>query len=325
VFIALYFMTVITEDTENTKENQNIEFQLHRGDLHLRVSRIGATICGMWRGSESSDDPAAATIISTFRGAENNVGSQGEVLMPFPSRIPDGRYTFDGETYQLAFNDGTSPHAMHGFMRSALWEIAGLTDDVVTFSLAVHEGDFPGYPFSLTVDVTYTLTDDGLRCDFRAQNLGSKSAPFGAGFHPYFQVGSTVVDTDLLQVPLEQMLQNGEWVDVAGTSRDFRETRVIGDSPCDAVYTNPVRDADGMARASYFSPDGKRTVTVWMDKTFDYLVLYAGETLPPAYHRWALAIEPWTCAPNAFNYPERGLVVLKPGEVLSGSWGVVTG
>jgi aldose 1-epimerase len=59
-----------------------------------------------------------------------------------------------------------------------------------------------------------------------------------------------------------------------------------------------------------------------MDETFEYVVLYSGDTLPPSHQRFALAIEPWTCAPNAFNYPERGLNVLAPGARLSGSWGV---
>jgi aldose 1-epimerase len=308
----------MSENTITTEaDDQNTEYLLHGDDLRLRVSPFGASVRGMWRGDD--------LVITEYRGAENNIGSQGDVLMPFPSRIPDGRYTFDGATHQLAVNDSGRPHAMHGFLRSALWETTERSDSNVTFSITVNDGDYSGYPFALRISVTYSLQSAGLRCDFHCENFGIRPAPFGAGFHPYFTVGSDIIDVDILEVPLREFLKNGEHVEVAGTRWDFRKPKPVGDAPCDAVYRNPVRDSDGLARVRYTSPDGNRAITLWMDQTFDYLVLYSGDTLPPTHQRRALAIEPWTCAPNAFNYPERGLTVLAPGESLSGSWGVVMG
>ncbi len=304
---------------ENTVNSHDREYLLLHQALRLRVSPFGASLRGMW---QENGQARPIEIITQYSGAENNVGSQGDVLIPFPSRIPDGRYTFDGQSHQLAPNDGTGRHAMHGFLRAALWETAELSENAVTFAIRLKESDFPGYPFALRAEVTYRLEDAGLYCFFRAENSGTGAAPFGAGFHPYFTVGQETIDDDVLHLPLEQILQNGKLAEVAGTRWDHREPKPLGAAHYDAVYSKPIRDADGRARLRYSSSDGMRGVTVWIDETFDYLVVYSGDTLPPLHQRRALALEPWTCAPNAFNYPERGLKVLSPGEVFSGSWGV---
>ncbi|MES2462342.1 MAG: hypothetical protein V4671_17280 [Armatimonadota bacterium] len=303
------------ENNEIIDMTDDSEFILRFQDLSLRVAPFGASVRGMWRDN-------GHTIITQYSGSASNIGSQGDVLMPFPSRIPDGVYTFGGRTHQLAHNDSGRPHAMHGFLRGALWQIAERSDSAVTFSITVREDDFPGYPFALRISVSYRLDEDGLRCDFQAENTGQEPAPFGAGFHPYFTVGEEIIDADLLQIPLTETVQGGERVAVEGTRWDYRTPKPVGSAPCDAVYSRPIRDDDGLARVRYTSPDGRRMITLWMDRTFDYLVMFSGDSLPPTHQRRALAIEPWTCAPNAFNHPERGLVVLAPGESLAGSWGV---
>ena len=304
---------------ETTEPTKDTEYLLRRGDLHLRVAPWGASVRGMWRGDKHGD---CQLIISEYSGADSNIGSQGEVLMPFPSRISHGQYTFQGQTHQLAIPDDFGPHAMHGFLRSVLWETTERSETAVTFSIAIGESDFPGYPFALRVTVTYRLNERGLVCKFQATNTGTTDAPFGAGFHPYLMVGSPFIDSDLLTVPFERQMIGGTRTDVAGTEHDFLTERAVGSLCADAVYTAPLRDADGIARVRLAAPDQLRIVTVWMDKTFDYMVLYSGDTQPDVLRRRALAIEPWTCAPNAFNHPERGLTILKPGQTLSGSWGV---
>jgi len=48
---------------------------------------------------------------------------------------------------------------------------------------------------------------------------------------------------------------------------------------------------------------------------YNFLQVYT----PP--HRKSIAIEPMTCAPNAFNN-EQGLIILAPFESFSASWGI---
>jgi aldose 1-epimerase len=49
-------------------------------------------------------------------------------------------------------------------------------------------------------------------------------------------------------------------------------------------------------------------------------MVFTGDPLPEVARR-SVAVEPMTCAPNAFRTRD-GLVVLEPGETYSGSWGI---
>jgi aldose 1-epimerase len=58
---------------------------------------------------------------------------------------------------------------------------------------------------------------------------------------------------------------------------------------------------------------------LWFDETYRYLQVFTPEDLVGGTP--AVAIEPMTCAPDAFN-SGHGLIVLAPGQSWSGSWGV---
>jgi aldose 1-epimerase len=58
-----------------------------------------------------------------------------------------------------------------------------------------------------------------------------------------------------------------------------------------------------------------------MDRSFSALVIYSGDAIADAPRR-ALAIEPMTCASDAFNHPEWGLKRLEPGSSFGGQFAV---
>jgi aldose 1-epimerase len=59
-----------------------------------------------------------------------------------------------------------------------------------------------------------------------------------------------------------------------------------------------------------------------MDERFPYYMLFSGDTLPEmSSRRRSLAVEPMTCAPNAFASGD-GLIVLEPGESVVSRWGI---
>jgi aldose 1-epimerase len=61
-------------------------------------------------------------------------------------------------------------------------------------------------------------------------------------------------------------------------------------------------------------------VTLWVDGSYRYVMLFTGDGLPSVSRR-SLSVEPMTCAPNAFRSGE-GLVLLEPGETHTGTWGI---
>jgi aldose 1-epimerase len=103
--------------------------------------------------------------------------ARGHVLIPWPNRLTDGRYEWEGEQYEAPLNHGE--FAIHGLVRHAEWEVAG--DAAFEHTLEASRA----YPSTLRLRVEYALGDDGLHVRCIAENVGDRAAPFGAGFHPY--------------------------------------------------------------------------------------------------------------------------------------------
>ena len=300
-------------------DTPDTEITLTHGDWQLITAPYGASLRGLLHGG--------AEVVTKYTGAAGKVGGQGDVLIPFPGRVTEGKYTFDGQTLQMDKNDTEGPNAIHGFVRKKIWDSSsGETGAVYTTEIA--ESDNPGYPFALRVRVAYSLSDAGLTVSFAIANTGKTDAPVAAGFHPYFTVGSALINADMLHVPFDSYMEyknlvpTGRVLRVEGTPFDFRQPRPIGDAVLNTCFLQPQRDADGFLRIRLSDAQTQKSVTVWMDAAFSYVVLYSGDPLPPDHSRRALAIEPMTCGSDAFNYPKWGLVTLPPGETLSGSWGV---
>lgn len=297
-----------------------------RGDWRMTVSPYGASLRGL-EGRPPGGD--WVPIVTGYHGAANKQGGQGDVLIPFPSRIAGGKYTFGNVEHQLEKNDKDGPNAIHGFLRKKIWDAAD-GSDFATFRTSIAPDEFTGYPFALAVELTYSLNEHGLTTRFAITNPGDTPAPVGAGFHPYFTVGTGLIDLDWLQVPMNHILEfknlipTGRVLPVDGTPYDHRECHSIGATVFNTCYTGALRGADGLLRVTLTEATNRHGVTVWMDKAFDYVVVYTGETLPENLRRRSLAIEPMTCATDAFNHPEWGLVSLAPGETFSGAWGVTT-
>ena len=65
-------------------------------------------------------------------------------------------------------------------------------------------------------------------------------------------------------------------------------------------------------------------MTLWWDQSYRWLMVFTGDTLDPERRRTSLALEPMTCAPNAFVTGE-GLRVLQPEESWTTTWGIAAG
>jgi aldose 1-epimerase len=292
------------------------EIELSEGPWAAVVSSFGASLRGVTH--------KGVPVVTGYRGTSAKVGGQGDVLIPFPGRVKGASYHWDGAEHHLAPTDKDGPNAIHGFVRNVPWHVSAASASTATFALDFAGAD--GYPFPLRVTVEYALSAHGLRVRSRITNTGSAEAPVAMGFHPYFTLGSTHVDGDVLTLPFTQVLEferlipTGTILSVVDAGLDFTSPRQIGETCFNHCFLAPLRDADGLARVRL--QRGARQVTVWMDRAFNYVVLYTGEGLATAVRRTSLAIEPQSCASDAFNHPEWGLVRLPVGETLDATWGV---
>src|SRR5690242_12076603 len=80
-------------------------------------------------------------IVWGYAGGSHKKGGQGDVLIPFPGRIKEGRYSFDGSAYQLERNDKEGPNAIHGFVRNMPWTTRQQQSDSVDFEVALDAKD----------------------------------------------------------------------------------------------------------------------------------------------------------------------------------------
>jgi aldose 1-epimerase len=251
-------------------------------------------------------------------------GGRGQPLLPWPNRLADGRYRFGGRDITAPIDERPTGSAIHGLTRWRSWRVAERGPARAALELRLHPQ--PAYPFALDLRIEYTLADDGLTVALRASNAGDEELPVGAGFHPYLTLGTATIDELTAQLPAgtwlvvdERGIPTGERRAVSG-DLDLRGGPVLGGRQLDHCFTDLERDRDGIARARVAAPDG-RAATLWMDEAFGHVMVFTGDTLPPERRRRGLAVEPMTCAPDAFNSGD-GLRVLAAGESLSGRWGI---
>jgi len=291
------------------------QLELRRGGVSAVVTEVGATLRALEVGGLS--------ILQGFPADGMPEASRGQVLIPFPNRVDRGRYAFHGRSLELPLDEPDRTNAMHGLVRWLNWAPLSSTPSRLVMGLVLHARD--GYPFVLSLRVAYTLTPSGLRVRQSARNFGAVPAPYGAGFHPYLTVGTPRIDECILRLPARtsflvnaRMIPTGR-AGVAGTPLDFREPRAIGDSVMDTGFTDLERDADGLARVELAAPSGRPRLSVLLDRGYPFLQVFTGDGLPDEVRRRAIAIEPYTCAANAFNNG-LGLHVLAPGECFSSVW-----
>ena len=251
-------------------------------------------------------------------------GAHGAQLVPWPNRLADGRYEFEGDSFQVPLTEPEKNNAIHGFLLWRPWRADVHESDRVVLGTRIHPS--PGYPFRLDVSVTYSVSEEGLTVATTATNTGNRTLPYGHGQHPYLSPGSGLIDDCELQLAgrvrvdtdAERQLPDGT-EPVASTAFDFVEPKRLGPLEIDFAFTDLVRDGSGRAWTRLKGPDGA-TAEIWVDETYPYVETYTGDTLAADRARRGLGTEPMTCAPDAFNSGD-GLLRIEPGESFTSTWG----
>jgi aldose 1-epimerase len=286
----------------------------------IRSGRHAAVVVEVGGGLRNYE-VAGQPVVDGYAEDELPPGGAGQVLAPWPNRVRDGRYTWKGETHQLALSEVPHHNAIHGLVRWLPWQPVSVSDAAVTLAcvLAPH----PGYPWWLELTTTWSFGADGLTVEHTATNLASGAAPFGLGVHPYLMLPGTRVDDVVLTIPADQRLI----VDarklplgarpVAGTDWDYTQGRRIGTAQLDTAF-------GGGSEVALASADGDRRITVWADDRFRWWQVFTADPLAEPRRRRSVAVEPMTCPPDAYH-SGRDLVTLEPGETWRARWGITPG
>ena len=290
---------------------------LTAGTYAAEIAPLGATLHQLTDGGDDLVVPATpGDPARVFRGA---------VVAPWPNRVVDGRYRFAGVHHRLALSEAERGHALHGFTHDHTWDVVDQSADRAVLGLAL--GPQPGYPFSIDLQAVYALSDDGLRIELTARNSGDVAAPYGCTIHPYVTCGTPHVDEAVLELPAATRLEVDERL--APTTRapvesvdcDFRGGAVIGARRIDHAFTDLTPGADGTVTAELRQPDGPgaRGVRMTWGAWAPWVQVHTADRPEPSADRVGLALEPMSCAPDAFN-SGAGLVVLDPGAEHRAWW-----
>jgi aldose 1-epimerase len=292
------------------------EIEIARGEQRVGVVTLG--------GGLRTYEAAGLELLNGFPSGERPASGRGQVLIPWPNRIENGSYEFEGKRLQLPLSEPENGNAIHGLVRGATWKVVDREPERVLLDYTL-EPEL-GYPFALGLSIEYALSEAGLSVTTTAWNLGRENCPYGAGQHPYLTLGTPTIDTLRLQVPgrvVEFSDERGLPVHsapVEGTEYDFRAGREIGETVLDNAFTELDRDEDGRARVLLDDPASGAGLTLWVDESYRYLMLYTGDSHPDVA-RHGLAVEPMTCPPNAFRTGD-SVIRLEPGESIATSWGI---
>jgi aldose 1-epimerase len=305
-----------TEEDRMTRSPSGRQFDLSLGEQHATVVEVGGGIREYRVGNRDVLEPYAPERMCD--------GAHGAPLIPWPNRLADGRYAFDGTDYQTALTEPDKSNAIHGFLRWRSWSAVDHAEDRVVMATTLHP--LPGYPFTLDVRISYRLDHDGLSVTTTATNTGDQPCPYGSGQHPYLSPGEGMIDRCTLHLPADTRILTSSdrqlpvgSESVVDTAYDFRQERRLGDLEVDDAFTDLHRAADGRAWVRLTGSDD-RTAQLWVDEAYPVIEIFTGDTLAEDRRRTGLGIEPMTCPPNAFQSGEQ-VIRLQPGESATSCWG----
>jgi aldose 1-epimerase len=238
------------------------------------------------------------------------------ILYPFPNRLQDGRYNWQGIPHEFDTNDKGTRNALHGFALFQKFKVTRilLTDVAAELTCRLEDaGKIMGYPFPTTLDVTFGISNNNkFRVEFAVTNLHSEPIPVGVGWHPYFKLTENV-GTTTLKMPIcdkveidARMIPNGKVTDF----NSYQTPIKVGDAFLDNCFQ--VKN-NGYTYKVAINGDGKKLTVQANSKTWPYVQMFT----PP--YRGSIAIEPMTCNIDAFNNQE-GLIKLQPGGIWKGEF-----
>ena len=279
-------------------------FEINSGNFKAKINTYGASLISL-----SNNE---------FNLIESNTREglyAGSVLAPWPNRIKDGRYSFNDEIFELPINEKTKNNALHGLVAHSDWQPVSSSGSSITLA---HILDMPEiYPGKLKLEINYEFIDNYLEIKIDALNIGNKKAPYGVSIHTYFVAGQNIKNNQLflqlpssefMQVDLERLLPLGiEKVD--STEFDFRKLKQISNLFIDHAFK---ADADLPPRVRLIN-ESKLGVELEFDESAKWIQVHTADREGKEDARMAVAIEPMSCPPDAFN-SGLDLITLAPNE-----------
>jgi len=317
-------------------------YELQNDRLHVTLTNYGARLVSVnVKGKEGKQTDVILGYDTADEFKKNASNYYGAIVGRYGNRIGNASFTLNGTTYELEKNNGeNSLHGGKNGVYNKVWDVEDASNTAITLAYTSPDGE-AGYPGTVTMKVTYSLTDEGgLVIDYNGST--DKETVLNLTNHAYFNLNgegdSTIldhelqVDADAITEVDDALIPTGKSLAVAGTPFDFRKAQTIGsriDADNEQLKVGKGYDhnfelvkGDGFRKvAAVYAP--KTGIEMQILTTEPGLQFYSGNFMTDSDpkgkggkgypFRSAFCLETQHF-PDAPNQPSFSSTVLKPGE-----------
>lgn len=214
--------------------------------MQARVCSYGGTIAGIKAADKEGKFTNVEACADTWQAAQR-YNMQAQTIGRVANRIAGAKFTLDGQEYKTQANLGANTlHSGDANFGTKNWQSQALPAKAheagVQLTMVSKDGD-GGFPGTLTLKVTYTLTDDNeFRLDYEATT--DKATPINVTNHAYWNLAGAQgwgnatgvaageqeawIDADKYLLTDSNLVPNGQMAAVKGTALDFTVPTVVG-------------------------------------------------------------------------------------------------
>lgn len=291
--------------------------RLRAGGLQANILTLGAIVQDLRMNGVAHPLVLGAETLAPYLGPMHYFGA---TVGRFSNRIADGRFSLNGQLYQLSRNF-RGRHCLHGGQIGSaerLWSVKQVTEDSVTLTLALPDGDM-GFPGNLDASLTISLSDRALGFEIRATSDRDTICSFA--HHGYFILdNSGSLAHHRLQIAAEEylpvdddLIPTGDIAPVQNTDFDFRTPRRLQDAALDHNFCLS-HQRESLRHVARLGSD-LSGLTLHVETTQPGLQVYTAQHLPQqgvighdgqplgTYAGLALEAQAWPDAPNHPHFP----------------------
>jgi aldose 1-epimerase len=237
-------MKIINEDAfKGTHKGKSTALYTlkNRNGMVVQITNFGAKIVSIFVPDRNGN---FADIVLGYESIEEYIKGNpyfGAICGRYANRIANGRFIIDGVKYQLPVNNG--PNSLHGGpegFNNQVFDAEGVisTPDGQEIEMVYISKDGEmGYPGTLKVKITYTLSDKNeLTLGFEAKT--DKATHVNICGHSYFNFAGEgngdilghelSLNSDKFTPVSDALIPTGELRPVAGTPMDFTKPKFLG-------------------------------------------------------------------------------------------------
>lgn len=312
-------------------------YTISNGRVAAQVTNYGGFIVSLF---SPDKDGNYANLVTNYPNIQRylnyNLGMVGPSVGRYANRIANGKFTLNGQEYQVTRNSGQ--HTLHGGTKGfdhVVWDVVKASKKKVVLKCVLPDGT-DGFPGTLTTTLTYSITSEGgLSVVYEATT--DKATVVSMTTHSYFNLNGVgngdvmghqlTVNADYITETDRAGIPSGKLLSVEGTPYDFRKPVTLGDRIVAMQgfgfgFGQRVEIPEGKVRqyddnfclnhktdklekvVTLYSPESGRTMEVW--NNHPGIQIYTGA-------RTAIALES-QMYPDSPNHSEFPSTVLNPGE-----------